>query len=186
MEPRNQIATSRKSAPATHGDAKAEAVNNRAAAPSADQPDDSHESSRKSTTNGDANAELGSGGAAAQSVDRPKESETDSRNSATRGDQKRMGGRDSQRFGRSAGSFAWQVARASARTNAPNSAAWQYFIRRSYPRLMRITTRVSGPWQHSIRPIPTSRPSGILKSSSKYRPFSLAIQTIFKKSAADH
>ena len=38
---------SRKSAPATHGDAKAEAVNNRAAAPSADQPDDSHESSRR-------------------------------------------------------------------------------------------------------------------------------------------
>ena len=73
---------SRKSAPATHGDAKAEAVNNRAAAPSADQPDDSHESSRKSTTNGDASAELGSGGAAAQSVDRPEESETDSRNNA--------------------------------------------------------------------------------------------------------
>jgi hypothetical protein len=64
---------SRKSAPATHGDAKAEAVNNRAAAPSADQSDDSHES----------NAELGSGGAAAQSVDRPKKSETDSRNSAS-------------------------------------------------------------------------------------------------------
>ena len=60
-----------------------------------------------------------------------------------------------QRFGRSAASFAWQVARALARTNAPNSAAWQYFIRRSYPRLMRITTRVSGPWQHSIRPIST-------------------------------
>ena len=62
---------SRKSAPATHGDAKAEAVNNRAAAPSADQPDDSHESSRKSTTNGDASAELGSGGAARKaSIDR--------------------------------------------------------------------------------------------------------------------
>jgi hypothetical protein len=73
---------SRKSAPATHGDAKAEAVNNRAAAPGADRPDDAHESSRKSTTNGDANAELGSGGAAAQSVDRPEESETDSRNNA--------------------------------------------------------------------------------------------------------
>jgi hypothetical protein len=67
---------SRKSAPATHGDAKAEA------APSADQPNDSHESSRTSTTNGDASAELGSGGAAAQSVDRPEESETNSRNSA--------------------------------------------------------------------------------------------------------
>jgi hypothetical protein len=37
----------------------------------------------------------------------------------TRGDQKRMGGRDSQRFGRS---VAWQVARVLARTNAPNSA----------------------------------------------------------------
>jgi hypothetical protein len=73
---------SRKSAPATHGEAKAEAVNNRAAAPGADRPDDAHESSRKSTTNGDANAELGSGGAAAQSVDRPEESETDSRNNA--------------------------------------------------------------------------------------------------------
>ena len=72
-----------KNAPATHGDAKAEAVNNRAAAPSTDQPDDSHGSGRKSTTNGDANAELGSGGAAAQSGDRPKESETDSRNSAS-------------------------------------------------------------------------------------------------------
>ena len=73
---------SRKNAPATHGDAKAEAVNNRAAAPSADQSDDSHESSRKSTTNGDDNAELGSGGAAAQSLDRPEELRLDSRNGA--------------------------------------------------------------------------------------------------------
>src|SRR6478672_11469127 len=46
---------SRKSAPATHGDDKAEA------APSADQPNDSHESSRKSTptTNGEATTEAG-------------------------------------------------------------------------------------------------------------------------------
>jgi hypothetical protein len=99
-----------------------------------------------------------------------------------------MGGRDSQRFGRNAGPVAWQVARVLARTNAPNSAAWQHFIRQSYLRLMRIATRVSRPWQHSIRQISTrvSRPSRILKSSSKYRPFSLAIRTILKKSAADN
>ena len=36
---------SRKSAPATHGNAQTEAVNKRAAAPSADQPIDSHEGS---------------------------------------------------------------------------------------------------------------------------------------------
>jgi hypothetical protein len=70
----------RKSAPATHGDAKAEAGDNSAAAASA--PNDSLESSRKSTTNDDASAELGSGGAAAQSVDRSQQSGTDSRNSA--------------------------------------------------------------------------------------------------------
>ena len=38
----------------------------------------------------------------------------------TRGDQKRMGGGDLQRFGKSAASFAWQAAYALARTNAPN------------------------------------------------------------------
>ena len=75
---------SRKSAPATHGDAKAEAVNNRAAAPGADRPDDAHESSRKSTTNGDANAELGSGGrgSAKRRSDREESAETDSRKNA--------------------------------------------------------------------------------------------------------
>jgi hypothetical protein len=54
-----------------------------------------------------------------------------------------MGGRDSQRFGRNAASFAAQVDRALARTNAPNSAAWQHCIRQSYLRSMRISTRVT-------------------------------------------